>query len=52
MTTGARRQPRRPLRSGRDAERVQMEVIDTAGTTRLLDVRPLAQHDIPANWYI
>lgn len=37
---------------GRDAERVQMEVIDTAGTTRLLDVRPLAQHDIPANWYI
>lgn len=37
---------------GRDAEHVQMEIVDTDGATRLLDVRPLAQSDIPATWYI
>jgi tRNA U34 2-thiouridine synthase MnmA/TrmU len=37
---------------GRDAERVQMEVVGTDGAARLFEVRPLAQDDIPPNWYI
>jgi tRNA U34 2-thiouridine synthase MnmA/TrmU len=37
---------------GRDAEQVQVEVSNPDGSTRLLDVRPLTQAEIPANWYI
>lgn len=37
---------------GRDAEHVQVEVSEKDGGTRVLDVRPLSQAEIPSAWYI
>lgn len=37
---------------GRDAEHVQVEISGPDGNTRLMDVRPLSQAEIPGSWYI
>lgn len=37
---------------GREAEHVTVEVGDTSGTTRLLDVVPLPAEQIPQDWYL
>ena len=37
---------------GKDAERVQIEVTDEQGATRMLDVAPLSGDDVPQAWYL
>jgi len=37
---------------GRDAERVTLEIRDTAGKSRELVVKPLAPHEIPQRWLL
>lgn len=37
---------------GREAEHVTVEVGDTSGTTRLLDVVPMPAEQIPQDWYL
>lgn len=37
---------------GRDADCVQVEVVDRAGNPNLFDVRPLGADEIPQDWYI
>lgn len=37
---------------GRDAERVQVEVVDKQGARRVLEVAPMPSDDIPQAWYV
>jgi tRNA-uridine 2-sulfurtransferase len=37
---------------GRDAERVQVQITDLQGATRIVEVVPLGADDVPKAWYL
>ena len=37
---------------GRDAEQVGINILNTDGSQRTLEVKPLTKEDIPKEWYV